>query len=339
MSSVSSLSVQQDVENWLKEIEDPVTLAPCVNAVTLSCGHNMGESTALRLFGKMRDAQVERPGPCPVCRERVRSYVANRTLRNLISQTQRSAASILPRVAQHMAEEPLPAIPFMGEKTELGCCRKWKLWTDVSNVSLIRKMEFMSTMSGSFLKDVVIYGDSRNGVVVKFTCKTEPASTYKRNETIFKKYFNELGLLDVDYKKLSGSASLPRELDWALHFLTVDNTIYQEDILAFIQKLLQKKNWRLVEEEMQPLQASQATPPPPAYEAPPAYGEVEGPPPAYIAPVQSLTSSVSASLPTPVRALPAGFSLSELMERSHSNQPKSDYRVREQKDAVDEPEG
>lgn len=329
------LNVSQSVENFLKEIEDPVTLAPYVNAVTLvTLGggfcHNLGEETALTLFGAMRDSQVERPGKCPVCRKHVVSYGPNHTLRNLISQIQMGAATILPQVAQRMAEEPLSQIPFIGKKASLACCGLWGKWTDGQNASITRKIEFRSVTPNSFLDRMTIYGLVDNSINVVFKFKTSPSITLNRNKEVFANYISKLGLLKVDSSELSCVASLPRELDWALKFLTEDNGFCEEDQqeLPFVRRLLQDKQWQAAEQEMRPLRPSRPSPATPATPASPA-PQAEAPPPAYVAPevLEAPPPAYEAVDEAPHEAFPAHVAPFSASVTSSSPPPSSHVAV------------
>lgn len=258
MANVSLLSSPQQVANLLKEMEDPITLTTFDNPVTLNCGHNLSLGSAKDIFGIMQKTlQVERPGGCPICRQRIVSYAPNCALRNLIAQIQEGAATVLPLVAQQMAEQPLPVLPFPGIEAKFVCSLGWKARTNDLDISLIRKMVFNSVVCNSFLNRVIVYGDLNDNVSIVFEC-----NKYRVMSDAFKDYFSKLGLSNVDYLKLSCSVSRPHELNWALHFLMANNKFSDEPETAFLQRLLTEKKWRHVEQEMnmtQPLSSSSSS--------------------------------------------------------------------------------
>lgn len=317
------LSAQQNLENWEISMQDSVTLEPFDNPVVLNCGHSFSESTIKNLVSIVRGQQASRgSGACPTCRRPIVSYVPNYSLR----QVQEGSKPVLPLVAQHIAEGPLPSLPFPGDPTEFLSFSRWKVWENDENVLLIRKMELICSDITAFIDRVKIYGDSNDCVSVEIDCSSS------RKED-FKNYFSRLGLSNVDYVKKSCLAIQTRELDWVFSFLMENNTFSKECNVTLITRLLKEKKWRHIELEMKKPAVAPASVPvalQSAALAPPPYAAVTSSSvpvpsqatlrPTTLAPPKPASRSASPS-PSPVAARSVSALSKELEGKFHGFRP------------------
>lgn len=261
LSSLGPLlsSAQQNLENLKINMQDSVSLEDFDNPMVLTgCGHSFSLSTIQTLLANVKHGK----GSCPTCRSPIIGYVPNHSLR----QVQEVATPVLPLVAKQIAEGALPDLPFPGEPTAFMRGRAWNTYHDDENISLIRKISIMPRRLPSLLGHVNIYGDSQDNVSIVINFVDIKKET-------FKNYFSRLGLINVDYADYSCTATQPRELDWALRFLTENNTFDPKCNLPLITELLRKKHWRHVEQEMNVVPKSvhsEDLPPPYEDKVPPA---------------------------------------------------------------------
>lgn len=306
MSSVSLLSssAQSNIENFLKELEDPIDLEMMRDPVLLNCQHSLSRVNAEKMYGKMSGMKVDRPGNCPFrCHIPVTSYVANLALNNVIIAFQKNA-EVISLAPQHIADEPLPVIPFPGKSAKFYRSNRWTAVKDDKNVALVRQMVLDSGTGGSFVKKITLFGHLNDSVSVLIE-----SPVAKRLADQVDHYYAQLdsGIGTFDRQAKTFLVKSARGLNWAHAFLTENNTFSEEcNLLPFVSRLLQEKKWRHIEQEMNALQAPAASPRPVASapSLPPPYTSSDLPPPYTPSALQLPTAPPLPSSPPPLPLSP-----------------------------------
>ncbi len=117
-TTATAWSRSHDGSNFANALECPVLSLPLHDAVLLTpCGHTISEVAAKNIYGVMRSiVSVEHRGPCPLCRERVRTYYPNQTVRALVTALgTQHLEDALPLISPIIMADPVPdlaSIPF-----------------------------------------------------------------------------------------------------------------------------------------------------------------------------------------------------------------------------------
>jgi hypothetical protein len=81
-NSSAILSANQNLAN---AICCPISLTPLFCAQITNCHHSFSLESVQQLFGEMQAQQCSRPGPCPLCRDKVTAYFPNHHLQSLVN--------------------------------------------------------------------------------------------------------------------------------------------------------------------------------------------------------------------------------------------------------------
>lgn len=237
--SRSSSSSSTSVEAGQKERNE---------SIFYPCGHSAREITARNLFGTIQfpGMPVLFPKPCSTCKMNITSYLPNHSMRTIpnIFELIQARAAIIPPPPPSPQETPLMTLPFPGVRANFECVSPpWNEQADNPNAPLQRSMHFKST-TPSFLAGVDVFGYGDGHISIRVTAS-------KAQKDAFEKYLESVGIT-LDWSTfMSGSftATTPQHLKWTLQFLSENNTFPEAD-LAFIRRLAEAKNWRLLKDIM-----------------------------------------------------------------------------------------